>query len=119
MIKRWEELSRDEIGALDKDKSIVMLPLSATEQHGAHLPVGTDFDVASVAAVDTGDGNLTNKIQIERGGFDPDREGNYTVTYTVADSHGLATEKTVTYSVCQKEKLALYSDDLSGQRMYL
>ena len=78
-----------------------------------HLPVGTDFDVASVAAVDTGDGNLTNKIQIERGGFDPDREGNYTVTYTVADSHGLATEKTVTYSVCQKEKLALYSDDLS------
>ena len=42
MIKRWENLSRDEIGALDKDKSIVMLPLSATEQHGSHLPVGTD-----------------------------------------------------------------------------
>lgn len=42
MIKKWENLTRDEIAALDKDKSIVLLPTSATEQHGAHLPVGTD-----------------------------------------------------------------------------
>ena len=47
MIKRWEELTRDELGALDKDRSIVALPLSATEQHGAHLPVGTDAIILS------------------------------------------------------------------------
>ena len=42
MIAKWEELTRDEIAELDKTKSIVLLPTSATEQHGAHLPVGTD-----------------------------------------------------------------------------
>ena len=47
MIKKWENLTRDEIAALDKDKSIVLLPTSATEQHGAHLPVGTDAIILS------------------------------------------------------------------------
>lgn len=42
MIARWEDLSRDQLSALDKDNTIVLLPLSATEQHGPHLPVGTD-----------------------------------------------------------------------------
>ena len=47
MIKKWENMTRDEIAALDKDKSIVLLPTSATEQHGAHLPVGTDAIILS------------------------------------------------------------------------
>ena len=47
MIKRWENLTRDEIAALDKDRTIVMLPTSATEQHGPHLPVGTDAIILS------------------------------------------------------------------------
>lgn len=42
MIARWENLTRDEIAAIDKQSAIVFLPTSATEQHGAHLPVGTD-----------------------------------------------------------------------------
>ena len=42
MIARWENLSRDQLSTLDKDKTIVLLPMSATEQHGPHLPVGTD-----------------------------------------------------------------------------
>ena len=47
MITRWENLTRDEIAALDKDNTIVMLPTSATEQHSAHLPVGTDAIILS------------------------------------------------------------------------
>lgn len=47
MIERWENLTRDEIAALDKDRSIALLPTSATEQHGAHLPVGTDAIILS------------------------------------------------------------------------
>lgn len=47
MIKRWENLTRDEIAALDKDQTIVLLPTSATEQHGPHLPVGTDAIILS------------------------------------------------------------------------
>ena len=42
MIAKWEDLKRDELNALDREKTIVLLPLSATEQHGPHLPVGTD-----------------------------------------------------------------------------
>ncbi len=42
MIAKWENLTRDEIAAIDKQSAIVLLPTSATEQHGAHLPVGTD-----------------------------------------------------------------------------
>lgn len=42
MIEKWENLTRDEIAAIDKQSAIVFLPTSATEQHGAHLPVGTD-----------------------------------------------------------------------------
>ncbi|NLK86646.1 MAG: creatininase family protein [Clostridiaceae bacterium] len=47
MIAKWENLTRDEIAALDKETSIVFLPTSATEQHGAHLPVGTDSIILS------------------------------------------------------------------------
>lgn len=42
MFARWENLSRDQLNALDREKTIVLLPLSAMEQHGPHLPVGTD-----------------------------------------------------------------------------
>lgn len=42
MIAKWENLTREQITALDKERTLVMLPTSATEQHGAHLPVGTD-----------------------------------------------------------------------------
>jgi creatinine amidohydrolase len=39
---RWEELSAPDIGALDRDRTVVALPVGAVEQHGRHLPVGTD-----------------------------------------------------------------------------
>lgn len=47
MITKWENLTRDEIAAIDKDTAIVFLPTAATEQHGAHLPVGTDSIILS------------------------------------------------------------------------
>ena len=42
MISKWENMKRDEIKALDKTKSLILLPFASIEQHGAHLPVGTD-----------------------------------------------------------------------------
>ena len=62
MIKKWENMTRDEIAALDKDKSIVLLPTSATEQHGAHLPVGTDAIILSTL-VD----KMVNECEFEAG----------------------------------------------------
>ncbi|TKB23254.1 creatininase family protein [Desulfopila sp. IMCC35006] len=48
------ELSWVELEALDKNQSIVLLPLSPIEEHGPHLPLGTDIlaaqDIAETAA---------------------------------------------------------------------
>jgi len=47
MIAKWENLTRDELEAINKNTAIVFLPTAATEQHGAHLPVGTDSIILS------------------------------------------------------------------------
>jgi creatinine amidohydrolase len=39
---RWEELTSPESDALDRDRTIVILPLGSVEQHGRHMPLGTD-----------------------------------------------------------------------------
>jgi creatinine amidohydrolase len=48
------ELSWVELDSLDKDLTIVLLPLSPIEEHGPHLPIGTDIfgaqDIAALAA---------------------------------------------------------------------
>lgn len=42
MKKTWfQECTRNEIGQADK-RSVVLVPVGAIEQHGPHLPVGTD-----------------------------------------------------------------------------
>lgn len=38
----WLHMRRDDIRALDPDRTVALLPVSATEQHGPHLPLGTD-----------------------------------------------------------------------------
>jgi creatinine amidohydrolase len=46
-LMRWEELGVPAIEALDRDRTILLLPLGAVEQHGRHLPVGTDTMIAT------------------------------------------------------------------------
>lgn len=48
---RWEELSAPAIDALDRDRTIVALPVGSVEQHGRHMPVGTDTILAHSAAL--------------------------------------------------------------------
>jgi len=40
---KFEELSWKQINELDKNKTIFFLPISPMEEHGPHLPVGTDY----------------------------------------------------------------------------
>jgi len=46
---KYEELSWKKISELDKDKTVFFLPISPMEEHGPHLPVGTDFLIISDA----------------------------------------------------------------------
>ena len=38
----WTDFAAREFENLDSDKTIAILPIAAVEQHGSHLPVGTD-----------------------------------------------------------------------------
>ncbi|MEM9380127.1 MAG: creatininase family protein [Planctomycetota bacterium] len=42
MTKRWDELRADELECVDAATHVAVLPVAATEQHGPHLPTGTD-----------------------------------------------------------------------------
>ena len=39
---RWEELTSPQVDALDREKTVLVLPIGSVEQHGNHMPVGTD-----------------------------------------------------------------------------
>lgn len=42
----WFDLTARDFAALDPEKTIAILPIAATEQHGPHLSVGTDSIIA-------------------------------------------------------------------------
>ncbi|ALK08246.1 creatininase family protein [Blastochloris viridis] len=44
--RRWLELSWTDLAAADAARWIAVLPLAAVEQHGPHLPLGTDAIIA-------------------------------------------------------------------------
>jgi len=56
--RRWSDLAWPELTALDRDTDVGLVPVGATEQHGPHLPTGTDTIIAQAlcdaASVATG-----------------------------------------------------------------
>lgn len=48
---RWWELRWPEIDALDRDRTVLLLPTGAIEQHGPHLPLDTDIHDACELAL--------------------------------------------------------------------
>lgn len=42
MVKFWKDMISQDLNEIEKDKTVVLLPVAAIEQHGSHLPVGTD-----------------------------------------------------------------------------
>lgn len=43
---RYEELSQLQVDALDRDNTVLVIPLGSVEQHGHHMPLGTDTMLA-------------------------------------------------------------------------
>lgn len=46
----WEQLTSPEIAALDRERTVVILPIGSVEQHGNHMPLGTDSMLAEAVA---------------------------------------------------------------------
>ncbi|MCB1499888.1 MAG: creatininase family protein [Bauldia sp.] len=47
---RWQDMTWQEIGALDRDRTVVVLPVGSVEQHGHHMPTGTDTYLATAVS---------------------------------------------------------------------
>ncbi|NOX90169.1 MAG: creatininase family protein [Calditrichaeota bacterium] len=45
-LSYYQTLTDENISAMDKEKTLVLLPISLLEAHGPHLPLGTDFLIA-------------------------------------------------------------------------
>ncbi len=58
-MPHWSNLNRDDVAAAARSGAVAVLPLGAIEQHGAHLPTGTDALLvgagADAAVARTGD----------------------------------------------------------------
>lgn len=44
-IRYWHTLTTDDIARVAEQDPVIVLPLAAIEQHGAHLPLSTDLDI--------------------------------------------------------------------------
>lgn len=44
--RRWGDLTTEDFASLDPERTVALLPIAATEQHGPHLPLSTDADIA-------------------------------------------------------------------------
>ncbi len=42
MARNWQDLTTEDVAALDPARAVAVLPLGAIEQHGPHLPLSTD-----------------------------------------------------------------------------
>jgi len=49
---RWANLTSEDLDSLDKDRTVVILPIGSIEKHGAHLPLGTDGLAIDVVAME-------------------------------------------------------------------
>jgi creatinine amidohydrolase len=48
---RFEELTSPEVAALDRDRTVLILPVGSVEQHGGHMPLGTDTLLAQAVSL--------------------------------------------------------------------
>jgi len=61
-VERWAELDQRRLAALRDGGTIVVVPLGATEQHGLHLPVGTDTFLAEAVSEEAARRSTTSVV---------------------------------------------------------
>ena len=49
-VRRYDEMTWEEVHRLDRDRTLAILPVGATEAHGPHLPLSTDVLISEAMA---------------------------------------------------------------------
>jgi creatinine amidohydrolase len=47
---KFQEMTSQRLAAVDRDQTIVLIPIAAVEQHGPHMPTGTDTIICTAVA---------------------------------------------------------------------
>ena len=70
------------------------------------IMVGEDLDLKSliIKAIDKEDGDLKDKVVIDKGKFDNNKVGIYEIIYKLTDSKGASVTKKATVKVYEKNK---------------
>ena len=50
MVRYYRDLTRLEMEAVDKEETVVLIPIGALEQHGNQCPLGTDEIISEAVA---------------------------------------------------------------------
>jgi creatinine amidohydrolase len=91
MRSHWEENTRRELAAADPAETVVLVPTGAVEQHGPHLPVGTDA-IITEAVVNAAAEHAADVLALPplSYGYSPHHGGvPGTITLSSATYHGL------------------------------
>lgn len=82
---------------------------------------GDTYDLLDgVTGSDDVDGDITDRIVIDDGGFDPDTTGKYTVTYSLTDSAGntaVSKRRTITVKEAVMQSPPLWTDAIDGEKL--
>ena len=98
MIAFWKNMKSSDLAAMDKDSSIVLLPIAAIEQHGPHLPVGTDSIILEelmrrfVQEKEFGDTNVVVAPQFYIGKSNEHMNFSGTLTFTATTLYNMLHE---------------------------
>lgn len=93
--------------AIYSKNAVVINEAPTLEVKDKTMKQGEDLDFMSlvVSAKDKEDGDLTKDVKlVDKGGFDKDKAGKYTITFKVTDKDGASTTKKATVIVTEKGK---------------
>lgn len=75
----WSDLTTTDFATLDRTRAIAVLPVAATEQHGPHLPLSVDANIAHAIVQATlphlPSALLALFLPVQRVGFSPEHTG--------------------------------------------
>jgi len=89
-------------------------------ESSVRINVGEEYDLMSgIYGTDNLEGDITHRIQIDLGGYDPNVPGVYELTYTLSDSAGneakTVTRKMTVYDASILTAPPIYSDTIKGE----